>query len=418
MKAEIISAGTELLLGHTINTDAAILARILAEQGIDLLHVSVVGDNAQRLRAAIAEAMQRCDLLFTTGGLGPTSDDLTKEVVAQYANLPLVEDEASFKRLQEYFVGRHMSANQRKQAFLPLGATVLKNDMGTAPGCIVHLRGKHIILLPGPPRELSPMLENYVIPFLKQLSNASIHSTIVRTWGIGEGDAAELLDDLLQGANPTAATYAANDEMFIKVTAKASDKDSAVKLANPLVDKIRSRLGNVVYGIDVPSLEYVVTRKLIEDNISIATAESCTGGLLAKRITDQPGVSSIFGLGLVTYSNIAKENILKIPSDMLSKWGAVSEQVAREMAKNVKEIAKSHLGVGITGIAGPDGGSAEKPVGLVYIALAFPNGCWLRVMQPQGIYLGREWIRNRAASNALDMVRRHIYGLPCEDKEN
>lgn len=411
MTGEIISVGTELLLGHTINSDAAHIARMLAEMGIDVLHMQVVGDNRVRLLSALAEATGRSDLVFTTGGLGPTGDDLTKETVAEFTNLPLVEDAESTRHLQEYFGQRPMSSNQAKQALVPAGSKVFANSAGTAPGCAVPYGDKFIILLPGPPSELIPMLETGVRPFLASFSKSYISSTIVRTFGIGEGYAAEMLGSLLEGTNPTAATYAANGEMFVKVTAKAGDAESARALAMPLVQKIREKLGDVVYGLDVPSIEYQVVHTLINTGQTVATAESCTGGLLAKRITDQAGSSAVFGLGLVTYSNIAKETMLGVPPDMLRQWGAVSEQVAKTMARNIRNIARSDFGLGITGIAGPDGGSPEKPLGLVYIALAFSDGCWLRVMQPQGRYAGRERVRHMAASHALDLLRRYLQKL-------
>lgn len=413
MKAEIISVGTELLLGHTVNTDAAHVARELSALGVDLLHAHTVGDNAGRLEAALREALSRGDLVITTGGLGPTDDDLTKETVARVADAPLVEHDDSLRRLKEYFGDRPMSANQRKQAFLPRGSVAFPNAVGTAPGCAVPVaNGKFVILLPGPPSELLPMLRDSVVPFLQQRANEAIASFMVRTFGIGEGAAAERIADLTGGANPTAATYATEGEMFVRVTAKAKDAASAASLAAPLVEAVRRRLGDVVYGVNVTSLESVVVPELICRGLSLTTAESCTGGLLAKRITDQPGASAVFGVGLVTYANAAKTRLLGVPEDLLRAHGAVSAEVAQSMAANARVRYDGTFGIGITGVAGPDGGTPEKPVGLVYIALSDEKETLLRVMRPQGRYLGREWTRNRAASHALDLLRRRLFGLP------
>lgn len=413
MKAEIISVGTELLLGHTINTDAAYVARELSALGVDLPHVHVVGDNAGRLEDVLREALTRSDLVVTTGGLGPTDDDLTKETVARVTGAPLEEHAASLEQLREYFGSRPMSANQRKQAFLPRGAVAFANAVGTAPGCAVPAGdGKFVILLPGPPSELLPMLRDHVVPFLQRHACGAIASFMVRTFGIGEGAAELRIRDLTRGANPTAATYATEGEMFVRVTAKAADATAAEALAAPLVEAVRRRLGDVVYGVNVPSLESVVLPELIRRGQTLVTAESCTGGLLAKRITDQPGASAVFGTGLVTYANEAKTALLGVPEDMLRAHGAVSPEVARCMAENARTRYNGDFGLGVTGIAGPDGGTPEKPVGLVYIALSAVDGVWLRVMRPQGRYLGREWTRNRAVGHALDLLRRHLFGLP------
>ncbi len=413
MKAEIISVGTELLLGHTINTDAAHVARELSALGVDLLHAHVVGDNAGRLEDALREALTRSDLVITTGGLGPTDDDLTKETVARVTGAPLEEHAASLEQLREYFGSRPMSANQRKQAFLPRGSVAFPNAVGTAPGCAVPAGdGKFVILLPGPPSELLPMLREHVTPFLQRYAHGAIASFMVHTFGIGEGAAELRIKDLTGGANPTAATYATEGEMFVRVTAKAADAAAAEALAAPLVEAVRERLGDVVYGVNVSSLESVVLPELIRRGQTLVTAESCTGGLLAKKITDQPGASAVFGTGLVTYANEAKMRLLGVPEDMLRAHGAVSPEVARCMAENARTRYNGDFGLGITGIAGPDGGTPGKPVGLVYIALSAADGVWLRVMRPQGRYLGRDWTRNRAVGHALDLLRRYLFGLP------
>lgn len=415
MKAEIISVGTELLLGHTVNGDAAIVARALAELGFDLLHVQTVGDNPERLLEALRLAAGRSDIIITTGGLGPTDDDLTRNVAAAFADAPLEEDADALARLKEYFGARPMSPNQTRQALVPRGAFVFPNTVGTAPGCAIATPGGgRLILLPGPPSELRVMLESSVKPYLEKMSGSVIHSTMIRTFGIGEGAAAERIRDLMACANPTVAPYAHGGEMFVKITAKAPDARAARQLCAPVAAEVRARLGDLVYGTDVASLEEAVVAALASQGKTIAVAESCTGGLAAKRITDQPGASAVFHLGVVTYANAAKRKILGVPAEMLERVGAVSAEVAEAMALGIRNLAQSDLGIGITGIAGPDGGSQEKPVGLVYIALAAPGQCFVRVMRPQGRYLGRAFVRDRAASHALDMARRYLAGLPVD----
>ncbi len=413
MKAEIISVGTELLLGQVVNTDAAIVARELSALGIDLLHSSVVGDNPQRLKEAVETAISRSDLLIMTGGLGPTTDDLTKETTAAAAGKKLVLHEESLRRIQNYFNESHVSENQAKQAYLPEGCTVLQNDNGTAPGCAFQAEnGCIVIMLPGPPSELAPMMKNYAVPFLKKGQNSVIVSHNVHIYGKGEAPVALLLDDKMDGENPTLAPYAKEGECFLRVTAKAESEEAADRLCEPLIREIKSRLGDYVYSVDVESLEELVVQKLQSAGKTLATAESCTGGLLAKRITDIPGSSSVFHMGCVTYANSAKEELLFVPHEILEAHGAVSEETARAMAEGIVKRSGSDIGVGITGIAGPDGGTAEKPVGLIYIALSDGKNTWVAKRSPIGRTKSREWHRHCAASQALDMVRRYLDGLP------
>lgn len=412
LKAEIISIGTELLLGKTVNQDAAIIAGALADIGVDLLHMQTVGDNAARLEQALELASKRSEIIITSGGLGPTDDDLTKTVAAKFAGVPLVEYPEAVLRLKEYFGDRPMSVNQMRQAYLPAGSTMFPNSVGTAPGCATPFgEGRFVILLPGPPVELKAMLEQSAIPFLLSMTDSVIQAFDIRTFGIGEGVAAERIADLMQMANPTVAPYASGGEMFVRITAKAPDRERAVRLARPIVEEIRARLGDVVYGENVTSLEEVVLDLLLSSKKTIATAESCTGGLLAKRLTDVPGSSGAFQMGLVTYSNPAKEKLLGISPDLLLEHGAVSPQVAIAMAENMRRLAGSDFAIGITGIAGPDGATPEKPLGLVYIALADAQKSWSYEMKPRGRYLGRAWVRERAASTALDLLRRALTNL-------
>ena len=417
MNAEIISVGTELLLGAVVNSDTAIVARALSGLGIDLLHSCVVGDNPQRLKDAVDTAISRSDLLIMTGGLGPTTDDLTKETTAAAAGKKLCLHQPSLERIQNYFNEKHVSENQQKQAWLPEGCHVLQNDNGTAPGCAFGAEnGCTIIMLPGPPSELEPMLNNYAVPYLKKSQEYTIVSHNVRIYGRGEAPVAQMMDDLMDGENPTLAPYANEGECYLRVTAKAHSSEEADRLCQPLIDEIKGRLGGFVYGVDVDSLEQLVVNLLKEQSKTLATAESCTGGLLSKRLTDVCGSSAVFHMGLVTYSNQAKEQLLGVPHETLAAHGAVSEETARAMAQGAVKTSGSSLGVGITGIAGPDGGTDEKPVGLIYIALSDGKDTWVTKRSPIGRTKSREWHRHCAASQALDMVRRYLMGLPVLEK--
>lgn len=425
MKAEIISVGTELLLGHTVNTDATYVARELAALGVDLMHVQAVGDNPERLEEALHAALLRCDVVITTGGLGPTEDDLTKETVARVANVPLCPHEESLRKLETFFRDRVMTSNQLKQAHMPEGATVFPNDAGTAPGCAVPTPGGgHILMLPGPPSELKPMLTRCAVPFVAGLLAADqrtvIHSTMIRTYGVGEGAGAAAIADLTTSSNPTAATYTTDNEMFVRVTAKAPDIDTASALCAPMVATILERFGDRVYAVvdashpsaETISLEAVVAQELTARQQTLAVAESCSGGLLAKRLTDIPGSSAFFQAGIVTYSNAMKTALLGVPAKLIDTHGAVSEQVARAMAEGVRDRCSTDYGIGITGVAGPGGGTPEKPVGLIHLALAHPNGTHSFVMTPFGRTHDRHWLRERATSEALDLLRRCLLCMP------
>lgn len=416
MQAEVLSVGTELLLGQTVNTDTTIVAKALSMLGIDLLYAAVVGDNVKRLEKAVHDALERSDILITTGGLGPTGDDLTKETVAAAAGRALALHEPSYKRLMEYFACGGLSENQIKQAMLPEGCTVLQNDNGTAPGCAFQTAaGKLVVMLPGPPSELEPMLQNYAVPYLAQFQSAVIASHSVHVFGRGEAAVAEMIADLTENSNPTAAPYAKEGEMFVRVTAKAATEADADALCAPVIEEIRRRVGSFVYSVDVDSLEALVVDTLRAAGKTLATAESCTGGLLAKRITDVAGSSDVFGMGCVTYANGVKEKLLGVPHETLEAYGAVSEETARAMAEGIVRASGADIGVGITGIAGPGGGTAEKPVGLVYIALSDGKSTWVAKRQPAGRMKSREWHRHCAASKALDMVRRYLAGLPVDE---
>ena len=378
--------GTELLLGHTVNTDTTIIARELSALGIDLLFSCTVGDNAERLRAALREALSRSDVVITTGGLGPTGDDLTKETIAEAAGVELVLHEESRQRIETYFKGRYCGENQYKQAMLPKGCTVFPNDAGHGAGLRLgdgHGQGGHHAARP--PSEMELMLKRYAVPYLAQREQAIIVSRMVRVFGIGEGAAEEKIRDLTEGANPTAATYAKENEMFVRITAKAATEQEAAALCEPVVREVCVRLGEFVYGVDVESLEEVVVHGLQEKGLHLATAESCTGGLVAKRLTDVPGASEVFEMGAVTYSNDVKSMLLGVPEELFPAYGAVSEPVAaRPWPKACGKKAGASLGLGITGLAGPGGGTPEKPVGLVYMALSDGTHTWVRRMDPAG----------------------------------
>ncbi|MEG1427367.1 MAG: competence/damage-inducible protein A [Oscillospiraceae bacterium] len=412
MNAEIISVGTELLLGKVVNTDTTIVAKELSGIGVNLLYAATIGDNPERLKKAVLDALGRSDLLITTGGLGPTTDDLTKEIVAQAAGKKLVRHEESYRRLLSQFPEGMAAENQLKQVDLPEGCQVLLNDNGTAPGCVFHTaQGKLVMMLPGPPSELEPMFKNYGLACLLSGEKSVILSHNVHVYGKGEAPVAMLLDDMMDGVNPTVAPYAKEGEMFTRVTAKAETREQAEALCAPVVTEIKKRVGEFVYSVDVESLEELVVQELSARNMTIAVAESCTGGLLAKRITDVAGSSAVFETGVVSYANAAKEKLLGVPSALLEQYGAVSEECAKAMAEGIVRLAGSSIGIGITGIAGPGGGTPEKPVGLVYIALSDGKKTWVTARKPFGRIKNRDWHRHTAASHALDMARRYMEGL-------
>lgn len=418
MNTEILAVGTELLLGDIVNTNAQYLAQEMAAMGFSVLHQSVVGDNPGRLKEAVQTALSRSDILITTGGLGPTGDDITRETIAEVLGLELELDGEALTSVEEYFrrTGRVMNKINKKQVMLPRGCYVLKNDWGTAPGCIVEKDGKTVVMLPGPPREMKPIFENRAKPYLEKFCDGVIKSVSLREFGIPESKVEEMLSDLMQGSNPTLAPYAKSGEVLLRVTARAESAEKALEMCRPLVDEVKKRLGDSVYGENVGSLEEVVVKKLQEKHLKISFAESCTGGFVAKRLTDIPGSSEVFECGVVTYANRIKHQLIGVKNETLAAYGAVSSQTAEQMSNGVRELSGADIGVGITGIAGPGGGTPEKPVGLVYISVCDSKNCYTkRFILGHGSSEGeREHIRYLAASNALDMVRRLIDGLPIE----
>ncbi len=410
MNCEILAVGTELLMGEIVNTDAQMIAQGLNEHGFNVYWQTVVGDNPQRLREALETAKRRADILITTGGLGPTADDLTKETIAEVFGRPLRMDQQQLVRLRER-MGPKMTPNNEKQAMLPENCTVLVNDWGTAPGCAFEAEGCHVIMLPGPPRECTPMFKLRALPYLETLCGGVIGSRYVKIFGVGES-AVEYrtrpLADSLE--NVTMASYAKEGECEIRITARAETKEQALAMCDPVVEQVRAILGDVVYGVDVESLEEVVVRGLKEQGKTIAFAESCTGGLLAKRITDISGASEVFGYGCVTYWNEAKMQVLGVKPETIERYTEVSEQCALEMARGVRKLSGASVGVSTTGYAGPTGGTEEHPVGTVFIGLSWEGGETVFCPERRPTR-SREQVRRAAANHAFDLVRRTVLNL-------
>ncbi|MGH4122777.1 MAG: competence/damage-inducible protein A [Clostridium sp.] len=408
MRAEILAVGTEILLGDIINTNAQYIAKRLADLGIAVYHQSVVGDNPERLLEAYRLAFSRADLVITTGGLGPTKDDLTKEVAFEYFGKKSVVHEASMKIIEGYFkeMNKPMAKSNVKQAYFPVDAVILPNNNGTAPGCIIEENGKIVALLPGPPREMKPMFEEAVVPYLEKFQQGVLVSKVLRVIGVGESSAEEMIEDILDNqTNPTVAPYAKDGEMLFRITAKANTQERGIKLIEPMENAIRSRLGNNIYGEGDITLENVLGEMLINKKLTIATAESCTGGMVAAKLVNYPGISSVFIDGVVTYSNEAKINRLGVSAKTLDKYGAVSSEVAAEMAQGIAKTSGTKIGISTTGIAGPDGGSAEKPVGLVYVGLYMNGEVKTKMLKLSG---DRQKIRERATMQLLDWLRREL----------
>lgn len=405
---ELISVGTEILLGDILNTDAQFLSIELAKLGISVIHQSTVGDNRERLLAQLKEAAKRSDIIILSGGLGPTPDDLTKEVCCEFFGKKMFLHEPTVEKIKTYFStkGMEMAQNNLKQAMLPKDCVIFPNDNGTAPGMAIEKDGVHILVLPGPPRELKPMFRNCAVPYLMRFSDRIIVSHNIRTFGIGESTMAEMVNDLFDAENPTVAPYAKDGEALLRVTAMARTKEEAENLCKPVINEIKNRLDGFVYGVDYTCIEEAVIEKLKEKHIKVTTAESCTGGLIAKRITDVPGASEVFDCGIISYANEIKHRVLGVSEDDLNKYGAVSEPVARQMAQGALKVSGADIAVSVTGIAGPDSDSTNKPVGLVYIGLADRDNVWVRELRTSR--KDRSYNRYVSASNALNMIRLYI----------
>ncbi len=412
MNAEIIAVGTELLLGQILNTNARFLSQRLSQYGINVFYQTVVGDNKNRLMSALELASNRADLIITTGGLGPTGDDLTKETIAEFCGLKCVTHEESLVALKKRFEknGMYMAANNLKQADMPEGCIVLENENGTAPGAIVETDKGIFVMLPGPPSEMEPLFDKKVCPYLETKTDKAIYSKSLRVFGIGESALDEKLNKLMtESTNPSLAPYAKMGEVVLRLTASAENMDEAQKKIMPLEEKVRESLGDMIYAEgDDNSLEATVCEILQKKGLKLATAESCTGGLLAGKITSIPGASACFDCGVVTYSNEQKNKLLGVEIKTLDEFGAVSKETALEMCAGVRKLAEADFGIGITGIAGPGGGTKEKPVGLVYVGIC---GNGIHKAFKLNLAGNRDVVRERSAMFALDLVRRVALGI-------
>lgn len=414
LNCELISVGTEILLGDILNTNARFLSKELAALGISVMHQTTVGDNEERLRSCLDRAFSRADTVILTGGLGPTPDDLTKEVCADYFGKSLLMREDILEEIKFYFSekGLTMPESNSKQALVPEDSTVLPNENGTAPGFIMEKDDKKIIILPGPPREMEPMFRQQVIPYLKKFSHSVIKSHTVRTFGIGESAMSERVAELLEKENPTVAPYAKDGEALLRITAKAENEKEADKLISPVIGEIKEKLGSYIYGIDAESIEEATVSLMKEKKITAAFAESCTAGLCAKRITDISGSSEVFHCGIVSYSNEIKEKILSVSSDDLSRFGAVSDIVAAQMALGVKKLSGADYGVAVTGMAGPTSDDPDKEVGLIYIAVTDGESLYLKEFHGRKSGNCRDYNRFVSASNAINQLRLCILNSP------
>lgn len=405
MKAEIIAVGTEILLGDIVNTNAQYLAKELALLGIDVYYQSSVGDNKERLLKAFKDGLDRSDIIITTGGLGPTNDDITKEVACQALNQTLQLHQSSLEKIEKFFnkLGIEMTENNKKQAYFPKNAIVLDNKNGTAPGAILRENEKYIIILPGPPKEMKPMFENEARPYINSITNNTLVSKTLKLFGIGESLLDTKISDIIsEQDNPTVAPYISDMELRLRITAKSDSESKANSIIEPVVEKIKSRVGEFIYAEDNVSIEAVVSKMLVEKNLTISTAESCTGGLVSSTLINYPGISSVFMEGCVTYSNESKISRLGVNPSTLKVHGAVSEETAKEMAEGIAKHLGTNVAISTTGIAGPDGGSHDKPVGLVYIGI-YING---KTTVNKYIFNGnRQEIRFRATKNALNDLR-------------
>lgn len=412
--AEIIAVGTELLLGHVVNTNARDISRALSSVGVEVLWHTSVDDDPARLSAVVETARSRANIIITTGGLGPTYDDLTRETVCGVFGRRLVLREDVLAEIRAYYqrnVHLHVPENNRRQAELPEGCMVFDNPVGTAPGCAFEEGGVHVIMLPGPPFEMLTMLERHVLPYLRAISDQIILSRDIMTFGLGESAMEEMLrDKMIHMTNPTLATYAKPSEVTLRATARADTMEAAEALLSPVVEELTGILGDIVYGVDVSGLEEVCVRLLKEKGLTLATAESCTGGRIASGLTALPGVSAVYRGGVVSYWTSVKGAVLGVPQEILDKFGAVSEECARAMAEGACRTTGAEIGVSVTGVAGPDPDERGTEVGIVYIGLATPDGTFCR-----RVYLGkrrRDRIQSLAVNHALDAVRRYLSGLP------
>lgn len=408
---EIISVGTELLLGHVTNTDARDISEMLSKIGINVKYHTVVGDNPERLRQCVETAKSRADIIITTGGLGPTCDDLTKQILAEAFGLKLVENKAEREGLYEYIrYGKKFTDNNFTQAMLPEGCTVFHNNCGTAPGCGFEKDGKIVVMIPGPPKECNAMFRESALPYLRKLSEELIVSHSVRIFGLGESSVDDIFaEEMNRMTNPTMAPYAKECDCLLQITAKAKSEAEAEEMIAPVMEHVIKRLGDVVYGVDVECIEESVIKLLREKGMTFSTAESCTGGDVARRFTDMPGASAFFKGGVVTYTNEAKAKLLGIDPALIEEKGAVSHEVAKAMAENVRALLGTDIGVGVTGLAGPDGDGVHE-VGTVFVSLAVEGETFVKELH-MGAMRTRSFIRRMAGNHIYDMMRRWLSGI-------
>lgn len=412
--AELIAVGTELLLGNIANTNAQMLSQSLSALGVNVFWHTVVGDNPERLREALDIARRRADILITTGGLGPTYDDLTKQTICEAFGKKLVLHPDILEEIRTFYESAlhvPMPENNTRQAELPEGCVVFDNPVGTAPGCAFASGGVHVLMLPGPPHECETMLRRCVVPYLRGLSREVIVSRDIMTFGLGESSVDQLLHEKMSRMhNPSLAPYAKPCEVRLRATAKAFSEAEAEAMLAPVVEEVKAALGDVVYGVDVAGLEETCFRLLKERGWTFATAESCTGGMIAQRITALPGASTVYRGGAVSYWTDVKAAVLGVPQETLDTHGAVSEAAARSMAEGARRITGAELGVSVTGVAGPDPDERGNAVGIVYVGLATPEGTFCRACDfgPRR----RDRIRDLAANHAFDVIRRYLTGLP------
>ena len=405
--AEIVTIGTEMLLGDLVDTNTAWLSARLATLGVGVYRHTTVGDNRVRIVGALGEAASRADLVITTGGLGPTSDDLTNECLAAVVGREMVEYPEARAHVDEMFrrFGRTPTANNYKQALFPKGTRLIPNPLGTAMGALLEADGTLFATLPGVPSEMRGMFEETLEPLIRERSDGSIISRTLWFAGIGESALAEKVQEFLDATDPTVAPLAGQGKVRLRITTRAATQEEAEERIAPVEKEILSRLGDYYFGEDEETLESAVGRLLVAQHVTLALAESCTGGLLAKRLTDMPGSSAYFKEGLVTYSNESKERLLGVPQEMLAEHGAVSEPVARKMAEGARRLAGTDYGLSVTGIAGPDGGTEEKPVGLVFVGLSDAEGIFAERLDLSAWARSRDAIRERSANRAFDLLR-------------
>ncbi len=408
---EIISVGTELLLGHVTNTDARDISEMLSKIGINVKYHTVVGDNPERLRQCVETAKSRADIIITTGGLGPTCDDLTKQILAEAFGLKLIENEAEREGLYDYIrYGKKFTDNNFTQVMLPEGCTVFHNNCGTAPGCGFEKDGKIVVMIPGPPKECNAMFRASALPYLRKLSEELIVSHSVRIFGLGESSVDDIFaEEMNRMTNPTMAPYAKECDCLLQITAKAKSEDEAEEMIAPVMEHVIKRLGDVVYGVDVECIEESVIKLLREKGMTFSAAESCTGGDVARRFTDMPGASAFFKGGVVTYTNEAKAKLLGIDPSLIEEKGAVSHEVAKAMAENVRALLGTDIGVGVTGLAGPDGDGVHE-VGTVFVSLAVEGETFVKELH-MGAMRTRSFIRRMAGNHIYDMMRRWLSGI-------